>query len=255
MIHIKKNQKDNLELSIYRYNSSISSYPYMKSYFFQMEKVKGKMLLDLLIQVKKKDPSFSFRMSCGQGVCGSDGMNINGRNGLSCITSVDWLIKRNKKIVIKPLTGFPILKDLIVDLSSFFNQYQKVLPYIIKDQKDIFDKRKNIQKVDSRNQLEGLYECILCACCSSSCPSFWWNEKKFLGPAAILVLYRFLLDDRDHGNDLRLRRLHDHFSVFKCHNIMNCVSFCPKKLNPNKAIRSVKIMLLKHIFKKINKKL
>ncbi|ARC53528.1 succinate dehydrogenase iron-sulfur subunit [Candidatus Riesia pediculischaeffi] len=241
-------KNNHLEFSIYRYNQDIHDSPYMESYFFNMEEIRNMMLSDVLFKIKKKDPTFSFRISCRQGVCGSDGMNINGRNGLACITSIKDLLKKCKKVVVKPLTGFTILKDLVVNMSDFFDRYKEIFPYIIENNENgCIKKRNHIQSISQRNKLNGLYGCILCACCSSSCPSVWWNTDKFIGPAGLLTSYRFLSDDRDHGKNFRLNHLQDSFKVFKCHNIMNCISSCPKNLNPNRAIRKIKIMLLKNM--------
>jgi succinate dehydrogenase / fumarate reductase iron-sulfur subunit len=199
------------------------------------------MVLEALIKLKEQDPSLAFRRSCREGVCGSDGMNINGKNGLACITHLSSL--KSDKIVIRPLPGLPVIRDLIVDMSQFYQQYEKIKPYLINDDKTP-PARERLQSPEDRAKLDGLYECILCACCSSSCPSFWWNPDKFVGPAGLLHAYRFLIDSRDTATDERLDELDDAFSVFRCHGIMNCVNVCPKGLNPTKAIGHIKSMLL-----------
>ena len=200
------------------------------------------MVLDALHLAKEQDPSISFRRSCREGVCGSDGMNINGKNGLGCITPLSEVVKKNK-LEIRPLPGLPVVKDLIDDMTQFVDQYKKIRPYLISDKED--NGKEIPQTVEDRDKLDGLYECILCGCCSTACPSFWWNPDKFLGPAALLQAYRFISDSRDTAREERLDQLEDAFSVFRCHGIMNCVSVCPKGLNPTKAINEIKKMLVK----------
>ena len=200
------------------------------------------MVLDLLHLIKEEDNSLSFRRSCREGVCGSDGMNINGKNGLACITPLSDVLKGNK-LEIRPLPGLPVIRDLVVDMTEFYNQYEKIKPFLQNDSEPPAEER--LQSPKDRDKLDGLYECILCACCSTSCPSFWWNPDKFVGPAALLQAYRFLADSRDLEKDSRLEALSDPFSVYRCHGIMNCVAACPKGLNPNKAIGEIKSMLLK----------
>ncbi len=234
-----------LEFSIYRYNPDVDNAPRMQDYTLEVPEGRDMMLLDALIQLKEKDPTLSFRRSCREGVCGSDGVNMNGKNGLACITPISSLQKGSKKIVIRPLPGLPVIRDLIVDMTQFYTQYEKIRPYVINDDKNP-PARENLQSPEQREKLDGLYECILCACCSTSCPSFWWNLDKFIGPAGLLAAYRFLIDSRDTETESRLDDLSDAFSVFRCHGIMNCVSVCPKGLNPTKAIGHIKSMLLKH---------
>ena len=234
-----------LEFSIYRYNPDVDNAPRMQDYTLEVPEGRDMMLLDALIQLKEKDPTLSFRRSCREGVCGSDGVNMNGKNGLACITPISSLQKGSKKIVIRPLPGLPVIRDLIVDMTQFYTQYEKIRPYVINDDKNP-PARENLQSPEQREKLDGLYECILCACCSTSCPSFWWNPDKFSGPAGLLAAYRFLIDSRDTETESRLDDLSDAFSVFRCHGIMNCVSVCPKGLNPTKAIGHIKSMLLKH---------
>ncbi|MCP1340264.1 succinate dehydrogenase iron-sulfur subunit [Idiomarina sp. M1R2S28] len=227
--------------SIYRYNPDVDNAPHMKEYTLEMEDSQDLMVLEALIKLKEQDPSLAFRRSCREGVCGSDGMNINGKNGLACITHLSSL--KSDKIVIRPLPGLPVIRDLIVDMSQFYQQYEKIKPYLINDDKTP-PARERLQSPEDRAKLDGLYECILCACCSTSCPSFWWNPDKFVGPAGLLHAYRFLIDSRDTATDERLDELDDAFSVFRCHGIMNCVNVCPKGLNPTKAIGHIKSMLL-----------
>lgn len=227
--------------SVYRYNPDVDNAPHMKEYTLEMEDSQDLMVLEALIKLKEQDPSLAFRRSCREGVCGSDGMNINGKNGLACITHLSSL--KSDKIVIRPLPGLPVIRDLIVDMSQFYQQYEKIKPYLINDDKTP-PARERLQSPEDRAKLDGLYECILCACCSTSCPSFWWNPDKFVGPAGLLHAYRFLIDSRDTATDERLDELDDAFSVFRCHGIMNCVNVCPKGLNPTKAIGHIKSMLL-----------
>lgn len=228
-----------IKVSIYRYNPEKDNKPYMQDYDFNFEG--DMMLLDVLIKLKESDPSLTFRRSCREGVCGSDGLNINGKNGLACITPLSTLIKNNK-VIVRPLIGLPVIRDLVVDMSQFYKQYEKVKPYLINENNTGGQER--LQSPEEREKLDGLYECILCACCSTSCPSFWWNPDKFIGPAGLLAAYRFLADSRDNAKEERLKNLDDAYSVFRCHGIMNCVNVCPKGLNPTKAIGQIKSMLL-----------
>ncbi len=227
--------------SIYRYNSDVDNAPYMKDYELEVPEGSDMMVLDALILLKEQDSTLSFRRSCREGVCGSDGLNMNGKNGLACITPLSDL--KAKTIVLRPLPGLPVVRDLIVDMTQFYNQYEKIKPYLINDGKEQ-PAREHLQSIEEREKLDGLYECILCACCSTSCPSFWWNPDKFIGPAGLLHAYRFLIDSRDTATEERLEDLQDAYSVFRCHGIMNCVDVCPKGLNPTKAIGHIKSMLL-----------
>ena len=227
--------------SIYRYNPDVDAKPYMKEYELDIPDGSDLMVLDALILLKEQDSSLSFRRSCREGVCGSDGLNMNGKNGLACITPLSEL--KAKTIVLRPLPGLPVVRDLIIDMTQFYNQYEKIKPYLINDGKEV-PAREHLQSIEDREKLDGLYECILCACCSTSCPSFWWNPDKFVGPAGLLHAYRFLIDSRDTATEERLDDLQDAYSVFRCHGIMNCVDVCPKGLNPTKAIGHIKSMLL-----------
>eukprot|EP00095_Tigriopus_kingsejongensis_P009305 maker-scaffold10495_size2187-snap-gene-0.0 protein:Tk09305 transcript:maker-scaffold10495_size2187-snap-gene-0.0-mRNA-1 annotation:"succinate dehydrogenase flavoprotein subunit" len=194
--------------------------PYMKEYILEVEEGSDMMLLDALILLKEQDPTISFRRSCREGVCGSDGLNMNGKNGLACITPLSALSGQDK-IVIRPLPGLPVVRDLIVDMTQFYDNYEKVKPFLVSDG-NLPPARENLQSPDERAHLDGLYECIMCACCTTSCPSFWWNPDKFIGPAGLLAAYRWLIDSRDTATDERLSDLDDAFSVFRCHGIMNC---------------------------------
>ena len=224
-----------MKFSIYRYNPEKDKKPYVKEYELD-NVVPGTMLLAALLRIKdEQDETLSFRRSCGEGVCGSDGMNVNGVNGLACITSTDDL---KQPIEINPLPGLPVIRDLIIDMDQFYKQYRAVKPYLIVN--DPMPDVELKQTPQQREQLDGLYECVLCACCSTACPSFWWNPDKFLGPAALLQASRFIEDSRDQAFEKRLEELEGPFKLFRCHTIMNCVQVCPKGLNPTKAIGKIK---------------
>ncbi len=224
--------------SISRYDPDKDEKPYMQDYEVELAST-DKMLLDALIRIKTIDDSLSLRRSCREGVCGSDAMNINGRNGLACITPLSGL---REPVHIRPLPGLPVIRDLIVDMSQFFKQYHSIKPYLINN--DPPPETERLQSQEERAQLDGLYECILCACCTTACPSFWWNPDKFVGPAGLLQAYRFLADSRDQATSERLDDLEDPYRLFRCHSIMNCVDACPKGLNPTSAIGSIKTMML-----------
>ena len=229
-----------IEVNIYRYNPETDKFPYMQKFNYEMPD-RDIMVLELLNSLKESDPTISYRRSCREGVCGSDGMSINGKNGLACITPVSEVAKGNK-LELRPLPGLPVVRDLVVDMTEFYAQYEKIKPFLQNDMPP--PNQERLQSPSDRDKLDGLYECILCACCSTSCPSFWWNPDKFVGPAALLQAYRFIADTRDTRTEERLESLSDPFSVYRCHGIMNCVSVCPKGLNPNKAIGEIKSMLL-----------
>ncbi len=230
-----------LSLSIYRFNPETDQKPYMREYTLEIPRTSDPKLLVLLERIKaEQDGTLSYRRSCREGVCGSDGMNINGTNGLACITALSHL--NTDKIVIRPLPGFPVLRDLVVDMSQFYQQYERVEPYL--QNSEIEPAHERLQSPADRAKLDGLYECILCACCTSSCPSFWWNPDKFVGPAGLLQAQRFLSDSRDTATASRLEKLQDPFSVFRCRSIMNCSNVCPKGLNPSKAISEIRKQML-----------
>ena len=218
-----------LEINIYRFNAETDAFPYMQTFNFAKPE-RDIMVLELLNLLKEQDPTISYRRSCREGVCGSDGMNINGKNGLACITPLSQVLKGNK-LDLRPLPGLPVIRDLVVDMEEFYAQYEKIKPFLQNDSTP--PEIERLQSPEDRDKLDGLYECILCACCSTSCPSFWWNPDKFVGPAALLQAYRFIADTRDSRTEERLEALSDPFSVYRCHGIMNCVSVCPKGLNPN----------------------
>jgi succinate dehydrogenase / fumarate reductase iron-sulfur subunit len=228
-------------ISIYRYNPEVDTKPYMQDYELIVPIKSDPMVLTLLERLKdEQDSSITYRRSCREGVCGSDGMNINGTNGLACITHLSEL--KTNHIVIRPLPGFPVIRDLVVDMSQFYQQYERIEPYLQND--EIPPAQERLQSPEERAQLDGLYECILCACCTSACPSFWWNPEKFVGPAGLLQARRFLADSRDKATEHRLEQLQDPFSVFRCRTIMNCTSVCPKGLNPSAAIAKIRTQML-----------
>lgn len=229
-----------IRLQIYRYDPDKDVKPYMQDVTVELH-AHDKMLLDALQRLKANvDDSFSIRRSCREGVCGSDAMNINGKNGLACITNLNEL---SEPIVLRPLPGLPVIRDLIVDMTQFFKQYHSIKPYLVND--TIPPEKERLQTPTEREELDGLYECILCACCSTACPSFWWNPDKFVGPAGLLQAYRFIADTRDHATGERLDNLEDPYRLFRCHSIMNCVDVCPKGLNPTRAIGKIKDLLVR----------
>ncbi len=228
-----------MKIRIYRYNPETDDSPYMQNY--QLDSVADDaMLLDVLKAIKVQDETLSFRHSCGEGVCGSDALNVNGRNVLSCITVVSDL---KQPIAIRPLPGMPVIRDLVVDMSQFYHHYRAVDPHLIVH--DPVPEEEFLQTPEQREKLDGLYECIMCGACTTSCPSFWWNPERFRGPAALLQAYRFVADSRDQGTATRLSALDGPYRLFRCHTIMNCVDVCPKGLNPTHAIGELKKQMLK----------
>ena len=218
---------------IYRYDPDADEKPRMQVMEFEVGRA-DRMLLDVLTRLKAIDPSLSFRRSCREGICGSDAMNINGKNGLACLTNMRSL---PSTVVLKPLPGLPVIRDLFVDMTGFFKQYHSIKPWLVND--DLPPERERLQSPEARDELNGLYECILCACCTSACPSFWWNPDKYVGPAGLLQAYRFLVDSRDQASGERLD------SLFRCRTILNCTDVCPKGLNPALAIGKIKEMMMR----------
>ena len=233
-----------MQVSVYRYNPEEDTESRMQDYNLEISRGEDLMVLDVLELLKEQDASVTYRRSCREGVCGSDGVNMNGRNGLACITPLSDVVKGDS-LVLRPLPGLPVIRDLVVDMGQFYKQYEKIKPYLINDEPP--PSRERLQSPEERSKLDGLYECILCACCTTACPSFWWNPDKFVGPAGLLQAYRFLADSRDTATEERLAALEDPFSVFRCRGIMNCVSVCPKGLNPTRAIGHIRNMLVKRI--------
>jgi succinate dehydrogenase / fumarate reductase, iron-sulfur subunit len=228
-----------MKFRIYRYDPDADARPRMQDY--EMEPGHhDRMLLDALQQLKRIDPSLSFRRSCREGVCGSDAMNINGRNGLACIQPLKSL---REPVLLRPLPGFPVIRDLIVDMSQFFAHYHAIRPYLVNDEPP--PQRERLQSPEERERLNGLYECILCACCSGFCPSYWWNPEKFIGPAGLLQAYRFITDSRDKATSERLEFLDDVYRLYRCRSIMNCTEVCPKKLSPSHAIERIRLAMVR----------
>lgn len=226
-----------MKFRIYRYDPEKDAKPYLKDYEVALDP-HDRMLLDALVRLKSVDDTIAFRRSCREGVCGSDAMNINGKNGLACITNLKTL---TEPVVLKPLPGLPVIRDLIVDMSQFFKQYHSIKPYLVNDTPP--PEKERLQSPEEREELDGLYECILCACCSTACPSFWWNPDKYVGPAGLLQAYRFIADTRDQVTSERLDNLEDPYRLFRCRSILNCTDVCPKGLRPADAISQIRGML------------
>jgi len=224
---------------VYRWNEEDGDNPRMDTYEVDMDEC-GPMVLDALIKIKNEmDSSVTFRRSCREGVCGSCAMNMNGKNGLACTTGSGEL---KGDITLRPLPHMPVTKDLVPDMTNFYAQYASIQPWL-KTETAAPD-RERLQTEDDRRKLDGLYECILCACCSTSCPSYWWNPERYLGPAILLQAYRWLVDSRDEHTGERLDQIEDSFRLYRCHTIMNCAHACPKSLNPAKAIAEIKKMMV-----------
>ncbi len=225
---------------IYRYDPDSGENPRIDTYHIDLDRC-GEMVLDAIIKIKNEiDPSLTFRRSCREGVCGSCSMNVNGKNTLACIKAIaDY----EGTIKIFPLPHLDVIKDLVADMNNFYAQYASIKPWIETQTPPPADGER-LQSKENRKKLDGLYECVLCACCSTSCPSYWWNSDRYLGPAALLQAYRWLVDSRDENTGERLDELEDPFKLYRCHTIMNCTDTCPKNLNPAKAIAEIKKMLL-----------
>jgi succinate dehydrogenase / fumarate reductase iron-sulfur subunit len=228
-----------MKFSIYRFNPEQDARPRMQDYDIALQPG-DHMLLDVILRIKAQDNTLSLRKSCREGVCGSDAMNINGRNGLACITRVRDL---SEPVVLRPLPSFPVIRDLVVDMTRFFKQYHSIKPYLINDEPP--PEKERLQSPQEREKLNGLYECILCACCTSQCPSSWWNPEKFVGPAGLLQAERFIADSRDRATAERLDDLNDVYRLFRCRTIMNCTEVCPKKLVPSRAIEQIRLAIAK----------
>lgn len=224
---------------IYRYDPEADGNPRWDTYEVDSSE-HGPMVLDALLHIKNKiDPTLTFRRSCREGICGSCAMNIGGRNTLACTKGWDEF---DGDITISPLPHMPVVKDLVPDLTLFYAQYSSIEPWLHAKGND--PEKERLQSPKDREKLDGLYECILCACCSTSCPSYWWNQERYLGPAALLQAYRWLADSRDEAKAERLEMLEDPFKLYRCHTIMNCAQVCPKGLNPAKAIAEIKKMMV-----------
>ena len=227
------------KVNVYRWNPDDGKNPRIDTFEVDMNNC-GPKVLDILFKIKNEfDSSLTFRRSCAHGVCGSCAMNVDGVNTLSCIKSHSDI---NGEINIYPLPHLKVVKDLIGDLSNLYKQYESIQPWL-KTSKTNLEKEEILQSEKDRSKLDGYYECILCACCSTSCPSYWWNGEKYLGPAVLLQAYRWIADSRDEEKKERLKKVADEFKLYRCHTIMNCANSCPKGLNPAKAIGSIKKML------------
>ena len=225
---------------IYRWNPDDGENPRYDTYSLDLDAT-GPMVLDALIKIKNEvDPTLTFRRSCREGICGSCSMNIDGANTLACTKPIEEV---KGEVVITPLPHMEVIKDLVPDFKHFYAQYASIKPWL-QTVTPAPSGEERIQSPDEREKLDGLYECILCACCSTACPSYWWNSDKFLGPAILLQAYRWLADSRDEMTGERLDALEDPFRVYRCHTIMNCANVCPKGLNPAKAIAEIKLMML-----------
>jgi len=226
-------------VEVYRWDPDSGENPRIDSYEIDMDKC-GPMVLDAILKIKNEiDSSLTFRRSCREGVCGSCAMNINGKNTLACTKAIS---DYSGTIKIFPLPHMSVVKDLVADMSHFFEQYASIKPWLTTESEAPDAER--LQSKEERAKLDGLYECVLCACCSTSCPSYWWNSDKYLGPAILLQAYRWLADSRDENDKERLDELDESFKLYRCHTIMNCTDTCPKGLNPAKAIAEIKKLLV-----------
>ena len=226
---------------IYRFNPQVNSKPYYDKFKVDMSKC-GPMVLDALINIKKNDDStLTFRRSCREGICGSCAMNIDGVNTLACLSKIP---ANDKEVVINPLPHMYVLKDLVPDMTNFYQQYKSIKPYLIQDEENKpTNNKENLQSIKDRAELGDMDKCILCACCSTACPSYWWNSDKYLGPAVLMQANRWVKDTRDDATKERLSELRDPFSLYRCHTIMNCTKTCPKGLNPGKAVAELKLKI------------
>jgi succinate dehydrogenase / fumarate reductase iron-sulfur subunit len=228
-----------MRFRIYRFDPQSGRKPFLQDYEVRLE-ASDRKVLDALERLRAQDDSLAYRRSCREGVCGSDAMNINGRNMLACITPLEGL---REPVTLRPLPGFPVIRDLIVDMTQFFRHYHEIRPYLVNDEPP--PERERLQSPEEREKLNGLYECILCACCSSFCPSQWWNPEKFIGPAGLLQAERFIVDSRDRATAARLEFLDDVYRLYRCRTIMNCTEVCPKGLSPARAIEQIKLQQLR----------
>ena len=228
-----------MHFSIFPYNPERDEKPYMEDFNVDLEPTDA-MLLDVILRIKDfQDDSLTIRRSCREGVCGSDAININGRNGLACVTRVREL---KEPVELRPLPSFPVIRDLVVDMTRFWKQYHSIKPYLINDEPA--PEKERLQSPEDREKLDGSYECIMCACCTSQCPSSWWNPDKFVGPAGLIQAYRFIADSRDRATQERLDDLNnDPYRLFRCRTIMNCTEVCPRGLSPSRAIERIRLRM------------
>lgn len=229
---------------IYRFNPEISAKPYYQNFNINLAEC-GPMVLDALIKIKKEeDSSLTFRRSCREGICGSCAMNIDGVNTLACLSPIPK--DTDKELAINPLPHMYVVKDLVPDMTNFYQQYKSIKPWLIQDSKNSpKNGKENLQSKEEREKLQDMDKCILCACCSTACPSYWWNSDKYLGPAVLMQANRWVQDSRDDAKKERLNELRDPFSLYRCHTIMNCTKTCPKGLNPGKAVAELKLEIAK----------
>eukprot|EP00808_Paulinella_micropora_P018032 g15085.t1 len=224
------------EFQIYRWNPDLNEKPKSVSYKIDLNEC-GPMILDALIKIKsEQDSTLTFRRSCREGICGSCAMNINGENALACLCRIDTNTSKPEKI--SPLPHMWVIKDLVPDMNNFYKQYRSIEPWLKAPATKTG--KENLQSQEDRAKLDGMYECILCACCSTSCPSYWWNSDKYLGPAVLMQAYRWMQDSRDIDRRARMEKLNDEWKLYRCHTIMNCAKVCPKHLNPGQAIAKLK---------------
>ncbi len=234
--------KNTRTFRVYRWNPDDGQNPRVDTYVVDLDDC-GPMVLDALIWIKTKvDPTLTFRRSCREGICGSCAMNIDGGNTLACIKGMDEI---KGEVKIYPLPHMPVVKDLVPDLTHFYAQHASIQPWL--ETSSNTPAKEWRQSVEDREKLDGLYECVMCACCSTSCPSYWWNGDRYLGPAALLHAYRWIIDSRDEATGERLDGLHDPFKLYRCHTIMNCAQTCPKGLNPAKAIAEIKKLMVERV--------
>ena len=227
---------------IYRFNPNIQNKPYYDIYKIKLNEC-GPMVLDALVKIKNElDSTLTFRRSCREGICGSCAMNINGINTLACLSGIP---KNNDIITLNPLPHMYVVKDLVPDMTNFYQQYKSIKPWLIQNEKNKPSEKENIQSREDREKLKDMDKCILCACCSTACPSYWWNSDKYLGPAVLMQANRWVQDSRDDAKEERLNKLRDPFSLYRCHTIMNCTKTCPKGLNPGEAVAQLKYDLAK----------
>ncbi|KAI9323843.1 succinate dehydrogenase iron-sulfur subunit [Dichotomocladium elegans] len=226
---------------IYRWNpDKPTEKPYLEKYEVDLNQC-GPMILDALIKIKnEQDATLTFRRSCREGICGSCAMNIEGGNTLACISKINRDV--SKPVKVYPLPHMYVVKDLVPDLTNFYKQYKSIEPYL-KQTKGPENGKENLQSIEDRKKLDGLYECILCACCSTSCPSYWWNQEEYLGPAVLMQAYRWMIDSRDQFGPQRREQLQNSMSMYRCHTIMNCSKTCPKGLQPGAAIAKIKYLM------------
>lgn len=227
----------NQEFQVFRYNPETDKRPYMRTYTIDLNKC-GPMMLDAILKIKDEvDPTLSLRRSCREGICGSCAMNINGKNGLACLVEIP---KSEKAISVLPLPHMYVVRDLVPDLTNFYNQYKSIEPWLKRKSPKPEGSKEFYQSHEDRVLLDGLYECILCACCMTSCPSYWWNPEQYLGPAVLMQAYRWIADSRDEYTVERMAAMNDTMKLYRCHGIMNCTVCCPKHLNPAEAIKKMK---------------